>query len=404
MAYTPDPTDTTNPLDTVDASTAAAEFRALKGYISTLVGGPGFAAVNIFRKNAIIGGDFDTNPWQRGTNFVGILDGAYSADRWKRRKTGTMVEDVTKTADVPTLGVAYKNKTMDIFSVNCFQANVTTAEAALAAADFSLYSHRIEGYNWRQFAQNPITLSFWHKHTKAGIYCVSIQNAGLVPDRSYIAEYTQAVADTWEFDSITFPASPAAGTWDYVSGIGLAVNFIRGCGATQQSAPGVWTVGNFLSSPNQVNSLDAIGNKFRIALVQLEAATIASKFEYRSFEDELMLCQRYYQKSFIASVAPAQAAGFGGEALIGSYRAGAVFIVIPVNFGVPMRTSGFPVVTLYNPGAANAQVRDETGLVDCSASVANALSNRGFYVSCTGNAATAVGNLLGVHWTADFEL
>lgn len=33
MAYVPDPTDSTNPLDTVDASTAAAEFRALKAWI-----------------------------------------------------------------------------------------------------------------------------------------------------------------------------------------------------------------------------------------------------------------------------------------------------------------------------------------------------------------------------------
>lgn len=404
MAYTPDPTDTTNPLDTVDASTAAAEFRALKGYISTLVGGSGFAAVNIFRKNAIIGGDFDTNPWQRGTNFVGILDGVYSADRWKRRKTGTMVEDVTKTADAPTLGVAYKNKTMDTFAVNCFQANVTTAEAGLAAADFSLYSHRIEGYNWKLFAQNPVTLSFWHKHTKAGIYCVSIQNAGIVPDRSYIAEYTQVVADTWEFDSITFPASPAAGTWDYTSNIGLAINFVRGCGATQQSAAGVWTVGNFLSSPNQVNSLDVNGNKFRLAFVQLEAATIASKFEYRSFEDELMLCQRYYQKSFLISVAPAQAAGFSGEAIHQATRAGAVSEIFYVYFSVPMRTSGAPVITLYNPAVANANMRDITAAADCGVTSANELSNRGFFVQANGNAATAIGNLLGVHWTADLEL
>jgi len=38
-------------------------------------------------RNAIIGGDFDTNPWQRGVgNFVGVADGVYTADRWKRIK------------------------------------------------------------------------------------------------------------------------------------------------------------------------------------------------------------------------------------------------------------------------------------------------------------------------------
>lgn len=39
MPYTPDPTDGAAPLITVDASTAAAEFRALKTYLQTLVTG-----------------------------------------------------------------------------------------------------------------------------------------------------------------------------------------------------------------------------------------------------------------------------------------------------------------------------------------------------------------------------
>lgn len=43
MAYTPDPTNVAQPTDNVFASTAAAEFRALKAYIATIVagGGPG---------------------------------------------------------------------------------------------------------------------------------------------------------------------------------------------------------------------------------------------------------------------------------------------------------------------------------------------------------------------------
>lgn len=36
MPYTPVPSDVTNPLDTVDRSTAAAEFRALKSYLNAL--------------------------------------------------------------------------------------------------------------------------------------------------------------------------------------------------------------------------------------------------------------------------------------------------------------------------------------------------------------------------------
>jgi hypothetical protein len=37
MAYTPNPTDATQPVGTVKASTAAAEFRAIKAYLNGIV-------------------------------------------------------------------------------------------------------------------------------------------------------------------------------------------------------------------------------------------------------------------------------------------------------------------------------------------------------------------------------
>lgn len=39
MAYIPDPTDATQPVGTVFASTAAAEFRAIKAYLNSVVAG-----------------------------------------------------------------------------------------------------------------------------------------------------------------------------------------------------------------------------------------------------------------------------------------------------------------------------------------------------------------------------
>ena len=403
MAYTPDPTDVTNPLDTVDASTAAAEFRALKGYLSTLVGGGGFPEVNVFRKNAIIGGDFDTNPWQRGVgNFVGVADGVYTADRWKRNKIGTMVEDVIQFADAPVLGTVYKNRTADNFAVNCFQANVTTAEAVLGAGNTSIYSHIIEGYNFKLFAQVPLILSFWHKHTKAGTYCVACRNSGT--DRSFVAEYTQAVADTWEYDSIAVPASPAAGTWNYTTGIGLNISFVRGCGATFQTAAGVWTVGNFIATANQVNSLDTIGNKFRITLVQLEVGSIASKFERRSFQEELSLCQRYFQKTYAQGITPGTLTGTGGGESFGIIgKAGATGQAIFVKLPVVMRSTS-SVITLFNPSRANAQVDNESINADHTASGAAGVRESSFIINTTGNAGGAVGDIMGVHWTADAEL
>ena len=411
MAYIVDPSNPNEPINSRGATQGAEELRALKGLLQTLIGGGVAFPISSLKKNAILGGDFDTNPWQRGVNFVGIANNAYSADRWKYLKVGTMIEDATQTVDAPFIGAALKNRTMDVFAQNCFQLNVTTAEAVLGAGDYSRESQYIEGYNFKLFARVPLVLSFWHKHTKVGTYCVAFRNAGAAPpvaDRSYIAEYTQAVSDVWEFEAIAIPASPAAGTWNYTNGTGLEVSFCRGSGATFQTPPNVWTIGNFLASANQVNSLDVIGNKFRIDLVQLELGTISTKFERRSIQEELLLCQRYFWKTFDQGVTPAQNIGLGvGSGSLISYFAsiaGATQNGLHVSFTVPMRVAPAAPIT-YNPSAANAKWRNITLGADSGVTgISNTIGNRGFMLQNPQVAGDLAGNLISVHATADAEL
>ena len=62
------------------------------------------------------------------------------------------------------------------------------------------------------------------------------------------------------------------------------------------SATSSWTSsGNALATSNQVNLWDNADNYFRMTGCQLEIGTTATEFEYRSFGDELALCQRYCQ-------------------------------------------------------------------------------------------------------------
>lgn len=94
MAYTPDPTDSSQPVSGVKASTAAEEFRALKSYIATLAGltgSPSFPALTISQlnggqlaglRNKILNGRFDV--WQRGTPVaIGAGLSGYTADQWR---------------------------------------------------------------------------------------------------------------------------------------------------------------------------------------------------------------------------------------------------------------------------------------------------------------------------------
>lgn len=242
-------------------------------------------------KNLIIGGDFTTNPWQRGTSFTAPSSGAYSADRWNTQSAGTTgVFDVIKTADAPTAAQA------SMYTQHCLHVDVTTADAAVAATDYVSLQQLVEGLNfghtgWGRVGAKTVTLSFWHKHTKTGTYCVSFRNSA--SDRSYVAEYAQAVSDTWERATVTVPGD-TAGTWLNTSGIGVSVGFALMGGANYQAAAGAWNAGNYLCSANQVNAMDNVNNNFKIALVQLEVGSSATDFEALPYDVVLARCKRYY--------------------------------------------------------------------------------------------------------------
>lgn len=240
-------------------------------------------------RNKIIGGDFTTNPWKRGTSFASVIDGKYTADRFQYSFNTSSVVTINKTADAPTAAQA------GVFTQHCLHVDVTTADVSTAASDFCLIGQKIEGLNATSFGFGQagtryVTLSFWHKHTKTGIYCVSFINSAT--NRSYVAEYTQAVSDLWEKAEIAVPVD-TTGTWLYDNGIGLRVSFAITMGTTYHTSPNIWQAGNFLSTINQVNALDNVANNFKIALVQLEAGSTATPFENRHYGTEFELCARY---------------------------------------------------------------------------------------------------------------
>lgn len=344
--------------------------------------------------NIIIGGNFDTNPFQSGATFVATANNTYIADQFIWAQSGAGVVTCAKTADAPTASQA------GIFTQNCLHVDVTTADAALAAGDLYAMQTRIEGYNFLQIAQNTFVLPFWHKHTKTGVYCVGFANS--VSDRSYVAEYTQAVADTWEFAYVTVTASPSAGTWDYTNGIGLQVTWSLAMGANFITTAGTWQAGQFYATANQVNAMDNVANNFKIQLIGCNPGNQPWGWRYRSWQEEQLLCQRYFWKSFAQGTAPAQNIGFGtGELYFIATGAGAVSNASGTNLLPTTMRLTLPTMTLYNPAAANAQIRDETLGGDFTGSAAYGLSSNQIAVIGTGNAATAVGNICGVHVTVN---
>lgn len=341
------------------------------------------------QQNWIINGHMQIS--QRNTSFVAIANGAYCLDRYIYYKNGAMVHTVTQDTDVPTLAQA------GYLFQNSLRMNLTTPDTAIAAADVAAISQKIEGYNFVNFAQKDFTLSFWVKATLPGIYCVAFQNS--TNDRSYVAEYTINLANTWEQKTIAVAATPTGGTWNYTNGIGLEVNFTVAAGSNYQQTAGSWqaNAGAKYATANQVNGVNTGATDFRITGVAVYEGTIASpSFSTfgRTFQDELAACQRYAHSSYVLGTAwntltltNAEYSRYNGSTNMSSTW----------KFPVTMRIA--PVLTLINPvnGGASARQTDiaaDVVFVDVGA------QTHGAYVAFN----TGSISIYRWHWTVTAEL
>jgi hypothetical protein len=241
-------------------------------------------AMTIDQRNA---GASVTNP---GTAAV-----TYTLDRWSVRNATDAAVNVVQSTDAP-------NATLS----NSIELDVTTADTSIAAGQVYTLQHRIEGFNvndlgFGKAGSRSFTVSFWHKHTKTGTYCVGFTNSA--GNRAYPAEYTQAVADTWEQAIVTVLVD-TTGTWLLTNGLGLVVYFVVAAGSNFHGTAGAWAAANTFATSSQVNALDSTSNFFRITGVQLEAGDTATPFEHRSVGAELALCQRYFEKSYALVTVP----------------------------------------------------------------------------------------------------
>lgn len=340
---------------------------------------------NIDTKNAIINGNL--NIWQRGTSFVSIVNDDYVTDRFVYFKSGVMVHDITRDTDVPA---------SDNFDYS-MKIDCTTIDASIDASDYVGIGQVLEGYSFKPFVGKTATLSFLVKATKTGTYCISFRNSGV--DRSYVAEYTVNSSDTWEKKEVTITFDYSGGTWDYANGRGLRISWMLAVGSTYHTTKDTWQTGQYLSTSNQVNACDDTANNFRLTGIQFELGSVATEFEYRTIQQELALCQRYYEKSYNFNTAPGSlgVSGYLATNAIGSVGGQITF---NANFKVNKRIP--PSVTIYSPGTgASGYIRN----LSVAGDIAGSIPVVGEYNARITNVPGGTdGNVYGVHFTADAEL
>lgn len=286
---------------------------------------------------------------------------------------------------------------------NSLQVTVTTT-ATPAAADYYQIVQAIEGFNFADMAfgaagASAVTVSFWARASIAGTYAFALANGA--SDRVYVATYTINNANTWEFETITIPGD-VAGTWLTNNGIGAYVIWDLGCGSNFNTTAGSWQAGAFRRTSSCVNLVATNGATFAITGVQLEAGGTATPFERRNHQQELAMCQRYFEKSWNIDVAVGSTDPAGKfEQSGGSDAASNQICTIP--FKVTKRAN--PTVTGYrqSTGASGQWDYGRSGAGGAATFNVAYIGNNSFGGYVNVGAVWAVSSIQG-HWTASAEL
>lgn len=145
---------------------------------------------------------------------------------------------------------------------------------------------------------------------------------------------------------------------------------------------------------------------FDITGAQLEIGSAASVLRGLAVEAELSECQRFYEKSFAIGTTPAQNVGIttGPTRFIQVVGAAAAQGALTISYKTRKRSGATPTITLYNPAAANAQIRNVTGSTDWTGSTAANATEVGFEINGTSAGGSTAGSSAAIHWTADYEL
>jgi len=275
---------------------------------------------SVFR-NRIINGAMVIDQRNAGASVTPTTD-VYTLDRWKAQVSQSSKFSVQQNAGSVTLPVGFTNY-LGITSLSAY---------TILTGDYFFLSQKIEGFNvgdlaWGTASASAVTLSFKVYSSLTGTFGgVLRNNAG---NYNYPFSYTVSSANTWTNISVTI-AGPTSGTWVTNNGMGIELDFSIGMGSTYGSGTaGAWTTSNYYAPTGSVNVVSTNGATFYITGVQLEKGSTATSFDYRPYGAELVLCQRYCQKSYNYATVPGSNASSSGDFLLfggwGSANAAKVF-------------------------------------------------------------------------------
>jgi len=345
------------------------------------------------RPNLLVNGALEV--WQRDTSYTAIAHAESWAHNWRFHENGSVVGNMAQ------LALVDGNQQASWYG----RYDVTTADAAMGILDYVNVTTYIEGYdfgqaNWGTAAARDITVQFAHGHTKTGTYSILFSNGA--NDRTYAVEYTQSVANTWEYETITIPGD-TSGSWPVDETTGLRIMLSMAVGTLIDTATvDAWQAGGYWGTDNQVNAVDHSNNYLRMGPMKVEIGSEATPFQPVNFATELKKCQRYWFKSYDYDTAP------GTATIAGSFRRYRTSAAVQANetvwctFGQHMRVT--PTIVTYSTATGTSgKIRDTVAAADVTANLPGTGNEHGTDPWAQQNASNASLNFQ-VHCTADARM
>ena len=255
----------------------------------------GRETVNLGRRNILYNGAMQVA--QRGTSFSGGTSNAlYTVDRFATAVGSSFNLDttITQSTTVPS-GEGFK------YSLKVeADAVVSTSSGQNGGITQRIEAQDVDRLVYGTSGAKTLTLSFWVRSNKTGIYCAQLQtnigNSDAAHRYSHVKEYTISSANTWEKKTLTFPGHTGQVINSSPNNDGLRINWWLTSDAADNQSADTWSqTPAYGSTSNQVDFMDSASNEWYLTGCQLEVGDTATEFEHRSFGEELALCQRYYQ-------------------------------------------------------------------------------------------------------------
>lgn len=321
--------------------------------------------VQVYRRNVLINGGLDI--WQRGTTNQAPNIGGYVADRFRCDWNGNAAVSISRQSFVPGQ--------TELAGEPAYFLRWQQTTAGVGATEHKI-SQAIESV--RTLAGKTATFTFWARSDAPRALKVAFAQIfganGSEPVTKVVDVFQLNTA--WTKYSATFHVPTIAGKM-------LGTN---DCLRLAFDLP-----------LNVVQTVD-------LAQIQLEEGPVSTPFDYRPAAEELMLCQRYFEKSFANRLAiranngPATCIVNATQIVAGNVGQYGLAIHMQVMKRVQ------PTVVLYCPGNASNQAWNFTVGTACTGTIVMGVTERSFAIGTVTPPNSIPGNGLQIEWTADAEI